>query len=42
MISSNKVKKKEEDTLDRVYRLRSSRVEVVHSKDVSKLNMELQ
>ena len=41
MISSNKVKK-EEDTLDRVYRLRSSRVEVVHSKDVSKLNMELQ
>ena len=38
MISSNK-----EDTLitDRVYRLRSSRVEVVHSRDVSKLNMEL-
>ena len=38
MISSNK-----EDTLitDRVYRIRSSRVELVHSRDVSKLNMEL-
>ena len=38
MISSNK-----EDTLitDRVYRIRSSRVELVRSRDVSKLNMEL-